>query len=143
MVWEILPCVNPLCPPSPFRTSDRKILEKIGGHSEENSGKIRDEHSKKSGNFRFTTFLTQSTLSCQGTRACRRKPRVHEGRECRKRVEYFLRAPSPPPDPAHTVGLNSRIPPTPPHDPSPPFPHPYPQAIARPTPGKNYPLRSA
>ena len=36
-------------------------------------------------------------------------------------------------DPTHTVGLNSRIPPTPVHDPSPPFPHPYPQAIARPT----------
>ena len=49
----------------------------------------------------------------------------------------------PPPDPAHTVGLNSRMPPTPPHDPPPPFPHPYPQAIARPTPGKNYPLKSA
>ena len=48
-----------------------------------------------------------------------------------------------PPTPAHTVGLNSRIPPAPPHDPSPPFPHPYPQAIARPTPGKNYPLKSA
>ena len=46
---------------------------------------------------------------------------------------------SPPHDPAHTVGLNSRIPSTPVHDPSPPFPHPYPQAIARPTPGKNYP----
>ena len=46
-----------------------------------------------------------------------------------------------PPDPAHTVGLNSRIPPTPPHDPPPPFPHPYLQAIARPTPGKNYPLK--
>ena len=51
---------------------------------------------------------------------------------------------SPPPhDPAHTVGLKSRIPPTPVHDPSPPFPHPYPQAIARPTLGKNYPLKSA
>ena len=29
------------------------------------------------------------------------------------------------------------------HDPSPPFPHPYPQAIARPTLGKNYPLKNA
>ena len=48
-----------------------------------------------------------------------------------------------PPDPTHTVGLNSRIPPTPLHNPSPPFPHPYPQATARPTPGKNYPLKSA
>ena len=35
-----------------------------------------------------------------------------------------------PPDPTHTVGLNSRNPSTPPHDPSPPFPHPCPQAIA-------------
>ena len=50
---------------------------------------------------------------------------------------------SPPHDPAHTVGLNSRIRPTPAHDPSPPFPHPCPQAIARVTFGKNYPLKSA
>ena len=50
---------------------------------------------------------------------------------------------SPPHNPAHAVGLNNRIPPTPVHDPSPPFPHPYPQAIARPTLGKNYPLKSA
>ena len=50
---------------------------------------------------------------------------------------------SPPHDPAHNVGLNSRIPPTPEHDPSPPSPHPYPQAIARPTLGKNYPSKSA
>ena len=51
---------------------------------------------------------------------------------------------SPPPhNPAHTVGLNSRIPPTPGHDPSPPFPHLYPQAIARRTLGKNYPVKSA
>ena len=50
---------------------------------------------------------------------------------------------SPPNDPPRTVGLNSRIPPTPVHDPSRPFPHPYPQAIARPTLGKNYPLKSA
>ena len=49
----------------------------------------------------------------------------------------------PPHNPAHTVGLNNRIPPAPAHDPSPPFPHPYPQAIARPTLGKNYPLKSA
>ena len=53
-----------------------------------------------------------------------------------------------PPDPAHTVGLNSRIPPHTRtwvgwHDPSPPYPHPYLQAIAWPTPGKNYPLKSA
>ena len=47
---------------------------------------------------------------------------------------------SPPPDPTHTVGLSSRIPP---HTPPPPFPHPYLQASARPTPGKNYPLKSA
>ena len=33
--------------------------------------------------------------------------------------------------------------PFPPHDPSPPFPHPYLQAIAWPVPGKNYPTRSA
>ena len=50
---------------------------------------------------------------------------------------------SPPHDPARTVGLNSRTLSTPVHDPSPPFPHPYPQAIARPTLGKNYPLKSA
>ena len=37
---------------------------------------------------------------------------------------------SPPHNPTHAVGLNNRIPPTPIHDPSPPFPHPYPQAIA-------------
>ena len=48
-----------------------------------------------------------------------------------------------PHDPAHTVGLNNRIPPAPVHDLSPPFPHPYLQAIARPTPGKNYPSKSA
>ena len=29
------------------------------------------------------------------------------------------------------------------HEPHPPYPHPYPQAIARPTPGTNYPLKSA
>ena len=36
-------------------------------------------------------------------------------------------SPSPHHDPAHTVGLNSRSPPTPPHDHSSPFKHPYPQ----------------
>ena len=33
--------------------------------------------------------------------------------------------------------------PPPPHDPSPPFPHLYPQAIAWPTPGKSYPWKTA
>ena len=44
----------------------------------------------------------------------------------------------PPPDPAQTVGLNNRIPLTPPHAPSFPFPHPCLQAIAWTTPGRNY-----
>ena len=46
------------------------------------------------------------------------------------------------PWPRPNCGAEQQNPPTPPHDPSPPFPHPYPQAIARPTPGKNYPLKS-
>ena len=49
-----------------------------------------------------------------------------------------------PHDLVHTVGLNSRIPPPHPYmTPQPPFLHPYPQAIAQPNPGKNYPLKSA
>ena len=51
--------------------------------------------------------------------------------------------PLPPLTPAILWGRTAESPPTPPHDPSPPFPHPYPQAIAGPTPGKNYPLKSA
>ena len=50
---------------------------------------------------------------------------------------------SPPMTPPILWGWTAEIPPTAVHDPSPPFPHPYPQAIARPTLGKNYPLKSA
>ena len=49
---------------------------------------------------------------------------------------------SPPPTPPRLWGWTAESPPHP-HDPSPPFPHPHPQAIARPTPEKNYPLKSA
>ena len=41
------------------------------------------------------------------------------------------------------VQPKSRIPPALAHEPHPPYLHPYPQAIARPTPGTNYPLESA
>ena len=57
-------------------------------------------------------------------------------------VFLFVSLPSPP-TPAILWGRTAESPPTPPHDPSPPLPHPYLQAIARPTPGKNYPLKSA
>ena len=48
-----------------------------------------------------------------------------------------------PPDHPRPVRPKSRIPPALAHEPHPPYPHPYPQAIARPTPGTNYPLKSA
>ena len=50
--------------------------------------------------------------------------------------------PLPPLTPPTLWGWTVESPPKPPHDPSPPLPHPYPQAIAWPTPGKNYPLKS-
>ena len=46
---------------------------------------------------------------------------------------------SPPLTPPILWGCTPESPASPPHDPSPPFPHPYPQALARPAPGKNYP----
>ena len=45
--------------------------------------------------------------------------------------------------PPRLWGGTAESPHPPPRDAPPPFPHPYPQAIAWPTPGKNYPLKSA
>ena len=49
----------------------------------------------------------------------------------------------PPMTPPILWGWTAEFPPTAVHNPWPPFPHPYLQAIARPTLGKNYPLKSA
>ena len=45
------------------RNEARKILEKFGENSEQNSGRIRDKNSKNSGNFRSATFLTKHSVS--------------------------------------------------------------------------------